>query len=162
LADVVRPSSVRRAFEEAVRSGVFDLDTLGALLRRSPGRRGLRMLAELLAESVDSPPTVRSRLEQDFCDLIRSAGLPTPSANAMVAGIEVDALWPRQRLVVELDGYAYHRSRAAFERDRKRDERLQLAGFRVVRFTARRLHRDPVAVQRTIRRLLEAGGRRAR
>jgi hypothetical protein len=155
LADVARPSTVRRAFEEAERLRIFDLHALSALLRRSRGRRGLRVLGELLAEGQDSPPTVRSQLERDFRDLIRSAGLPMPAMNVMVAGFEVDALWPQQGLVVELDGYDYHRSRLAFERDRERDERLQLTGLRVVRFTARRLRDDPGAVLRTIRRLLE-------
>jgi len=107
LADVARPSTVRRAFEGAERLRIFDLRALKALLRRSRGRRGLRVLGELLAEGSDSPPTVRSQLERDFRDLIRSAGLPMPIANAVVAGIEVDALWPGQRLVVELDGYDY-------------------------------------------------------
>jgi predicted transcriptional regulator of viral defense system len=157
LADVARSSTVRRAFEEAERLRIFDLRALRALLRRSRGRRGLRVLGELLAEGSDLPPTVRSELEREFRDLIRSAGLPMPVANAVVAGIEVDALWPGQRLVVELDGYDYHRPRAAFERDRERDERLLLAGLRVVRFTAKRLRQHPVAIERTIRRMLEGG-----
>jgi len=56
-----------------------------------------------------------------------------------VAGLEVDAVWPQWRLVAELDGYAFHGTRAAFERDRERDARLQLAGYRVLRFTHRKL-----------------------
>jgi very-short-patch-repair endonuclease len=71
-------------------------------------------------------------------------------------GFEVDALWPHQRLVVELDGYEFHRTRAAFERDRARDAALQLAGYRVLRVTSRRLAGEPAAVAETIRSLLEA------
>ena len=52
--------------------------------------------------------------------------------NALVEGLEVDALWPEQRLIVELDGYAFHRTRASFESDRARDATLQLAGYRVL------------------------------
>ena len=48
---------------------------------------------------------------------------------------EVDFLWSPQRLVVEVDGFAYHASRAAFERDRLRDAELQAAGYRVIRVT---------------------------
>jgi very-short-patch-repair endonuclease len=58
------------------------------------------------------------------------------------------------RLVVELDGYAFHRTRAAFERDRARDAALQLAGYRVLRLTARRLGEEPVAVADAVRTLL--------
>ncbi|MBW8059091.1 MAG: DUF559 domain-containing protein [Solirubrobacterales bacterium] len=61
---------------------------------------------------------------------------------------EVDALWPGQRLIVELDGFAFHRHRAAFERDRARDAALQATGYRVVRLTHRRLEQeDAVATQ---------------
>ena len=52
----------------------------------------------------------------------------------------------RQRLVVEVDGYRYHRTRAKFERDRRKDGQLLLAGYRVLRITWRRLTREPETV----------------
>ena len=63
-----------------------------------------------------------------------------------VAGHEVDLLWRAQRLIVEVDGFAFHASRAAFERDRLRDANLLAAGYRVIRITWRRLTREPEAV----------------
>ena len=69
----------------------------------------------------------------------RKAGLPRPRTNVKVRGYEVDMHWPEQRLVVEFDGWAYHSTRAAFERDRLRDAELQLAGERVLRVTHRQL-----------------------
>jgi very-short-patch-repair endonuclease len=48
---------------------------------------------------------------------------------------EVDFVWRGRRLVVEVDGYAHHRSPAAFERDRERDVELSTKGWRVMRFT---------------------------
>ncbi len=66
----------------------------------------------------------------------------------------MDALWRERRVVIELDGYEFHRTRAVFERDRARDATLQLAGYRVVRLTDRRLTDDPEEVARTLRRLL--------
>jgi very-short-patch-repair endonuclease len=62
--------------------------------------------------------------------------------------------WPDRGLVVEFDGFAYHRTRAAFERDRARDAALQLAGNRVLRVTARRLAEEPEEVVKTVRALL--------
>jgi Protein of unknown function (DUF559) len=53
--------------------------------------------------------------------LLRAAELPTPRVNARVGRFEVDFLWPAHRLIVEVDGYAYHSDRGAFERDRRRD-----------------------------------------
>jgi len=47
----------------------------------------------------------------------------------------MDAYWPEQRLVVELDSWRHHGTRAAFERDRERDADLQARGIATVRFT---------------------------
>jgi very-short-patch-repair endonuclease len=55
----------------------------------------------------------------------------------------VDAVWGRQRLVVEVDGHRYHRTRTKFERDRRKDADLLLAGYRVLRLTWWRLTREP-------------------
>jgi very-short-patch-repair endonuclease len=54
-------------------------------------------------------------------------------------------------MVVETDGYRYHRTRRAFERDRERDAILARAGYRTLRFTHRQLTRDPASVAATIR-----------
>jgi very-short-patch-repair endonuclease len=99
------------------------------------------------------PPFTRSELERRFVDLCRAAGLPVPSTNIWIVTGEVDAAWPDRRLVVELDG-CHHRTAAAFERDRERDAQLQLAGYRVLRVTARRLERDPEGVVATVTALL--------
>ena len=63
-------------------------------------------------------------------------------------------VWQNERLVVELDGYAFHGTRAAFERDRIRDTALQVAGYRVLRISDRRLVDAPEAVAQTVRLLL--------
>jgi very-short-patch-repair endonuclease len=55
-------------------------------------------------------------------------------------------LWPGERLIVEVDGYAFHSSRAAFERDRRRDADLQSRGYAVIRVTWRQLRSAPHAV----------------
>jgi very-short-patch-repair endonuclease len=63
-----------------------------------------------------------------------------------VAGHEVDFLWPTRKLVVEFDSWEFHRGRDAFEKDRRRDADLLLAGYRVLRITWRRLVEEPEAV----------------
>ena len=78
--------------------------------------------------------------------------------NTVIAGCEVDCAWPAAGLVVEVDGWAHHRDRSAFERDRERDLRLQLAGQRVVRITHRRLAADPDRLEREILTLLGKAG----
>ena len=68
--------------------------------------------------------------------------------------IEVDCLWRAERLALELDSRSVHATDAAFERDRARDRRLQVAGWRPIRVTWRQLHDDPRAVEKDIRALL--------
>jgi very-short-patch-repair endonuclease len=67
---------------------------------------------------------------------------------------QVDFLFTDARLVVETDSYGFHRNRHAFERDRYRDQVLQAAGYRVVRFTWRQVVSAPIQVAATIRTLL--------
>jgi very-short-patch-repair endonuclease len=74
--------------------------------------------------------------------------------NTYVAGHLVDFHWPDARLVIEVDGYRFHSSRAAFERDRRRDADLSGAGFRVIRVTWRQLVEEPLAVVARIARAL--------
>lgn len=142
-----------RAFERAERLQLFDLRALERQVERGRGRRALKAIEPSLAAALPSPET-RSELERRFLDLCRNAGLPAPEVNVVVEGFEVDALWRDQRLIVELDGYEYHRTRAAFERDRARDIALQLAGYRVLRVTWRQLHDDLGSVVDAIRALV--------
>jgi hypothetical protein len=159
LGEALSPTQLQRAFEEADRLELIDMRAIEQLLERSRGRRGLKPLAALLATHRGPAPPIRSELERLFLDLCHRADLPPPTVNAPVEGWEVDALWREQRLIVELDGYAFHGDRASFERDRTRDATLQLAGYRVLRVTHRRLETEPAAVADTVRSLLAQEGR---
>ena len=80
-----------------------------------------------------------------------------PQTNVIVCGDQVDFWWPRERLVVEVDGYLWHKTRRSFEEDRRRDVDRQLAGIRTARFTEPRVRFEPRAVQRAMIALLSAG-----
>jgi|1186.fasta_scaffold124432_2 very-short-patch-repair endonuclease len=99
----------------------------------------------------------RRELEKRFREFLAQAGLPRPQFNAYVyvaaRWFEIDCLWRRERLGVELDGRATHDTRMAFETDRLRDRVLQVAGWRVVRVTWRALHDAPAAVAADLRAL---------
>ena len=120
--------------------------------RRSRGARDLRAALATLAPA--APDITRSELEERFLALVADAGLPRPEVNAAVAGHEVDFLWRDHRLVVETDGAATHLTPTAFEEDRRRDAALQVAGFRVVRFTWRQITDDGRRVVQVVRALL--------
>lgn len=154
LAEVVDTRRLARAWEEAERLRLLDVSAINRLLQDHPNRRGTKALRDLVREQRTAAPT-RSEFESLFLDLCREHGLDPPRANTFIEGFEVDALWPDPKLVVELDGYDFHRTRQAFERDRARDAALQLAGYRVVRLTYRRVTAEPDHVASTIRRLLD-------
>jgi very-short-patch-repair endonuclease len=134
--------ALEQCLAEALRAGVVRKGQLLAAIDRAPGRR-VRALRALLS---DGPALTRSEAERRLLDLVRAARLPSPRCNVRVDGYEVDFLWHEQRLVAEVDGYAFHSSRAAFERDRRRDADLQLRGFAVMRVTWRQLVWEPEAV----------------
>jgi hypothetical protein len=154
LAGVVNKEALARAIEQAERLQLFDLRAIDAVIARSQGRRGVRALRRALVDYREPPHLTRSELERRFLDLCRDAGFPLPAMNVWVAGQEVDVMWEEERLAVELDGRSFHQTRAAFERDRLRDAALQLAGYRVLRVTRRRLETEPAAVVAAIRALL--------
>jgi hypothetical protein len=105
-----------------------------------PSHPGARRLAE--AAGHDLTHTTRSPLEDEFLELCDRHDIPRPLVNHRVEGFEVDFCWPEERLIVETDG-GRHRTAAAFERDRARDALLTALGWRVMRFTAKQVRRDP-------------------
>ncbi len=86
--------------------------------------------------------------------LVVGSGLPRPEVNARVGEFEVDLLWRDARLVVEADSIGFHLTRAAMERDRRRDAVLARQGYRVLRFTDRQVRRRPREVSAAIRAAL--------
>jgi very-short-patch-repair endonuclease len=68
--------------------------------------------------------------------------------------VRIDFLWPRERVALEADSYEFHGTRQAFERDRRRDQLLRLAGYEPLRITWRQLSRHPEQVEELLRELL--------
>lgn len=151
LADVLDDRRLARAVNEALVQRRLDRSELAAQLTRSPGRRGAGRLRPHVEHG--SAPT-RSQLEDRFLAFAAEHGLPRPEVNQRIAGYEVDMLWRRERLIVELDGRAFHAHR--FERDRDKDAALLAAGFPVVRVTWRRLEDAPAREATRLRAILAA------
>jgi hypothetical protein len=99
--------------------------TLAALVARHPGRRGTAVLKRILGAEARAAGMTRSELEDRFLRFLADRGLPVPRTNVWLQlgeeWIEVDCAWPDRRIVVELDSWAYHGTKAAFRRDRARD-----------------------------------------
>jgi hypothetical protein len=113
----------------------------------------LKPVRRLLAE-LGPPDEGRSPLEIRFANFLRARAIAPPVQNIHVLDHEVDALWPDAKLIVELDSWEHHGHRAAFERDRARDPKLLLAGYRTIRITHRRLDIEPETVAAELRALL--------
>jgi very-short-patch-repair endonuclease len=153
ISEELSLEKLEQAVADARRSGFVRDGELEAQLERSPGRHGTKPLRTVL-EREGGPAFTRSKAEQRLLALLRKARLPPPRCNVRISGHEVDFLWLDAKLVVEFDSWGFHRSRAAFEKDRRRDADLQLAGFRVIRITWRRLVEEPEAVVAQIARAL--------
>jgi hypothetical protein len=162
LAEVVDRRGVERAVEQAEVLRLFDGRAVDGVLALAAGRRGAAVLRAVLDEFEDCGLTA-NEFEECFLALCLEAGIERPEVNAWGAlpawERKVDFLWRAERFVVETDGRAFHATRQAFERDRRRDQDLLLAGYQVVRFTWRQVTREPEHVAHTIRALL---ARRAR
>jgi len=155
LSEVVAFSETRRACEEADRLGLLEMRQLERVIERGWGRHALRPMRPIVIEARAATIT-RSPLEDEFARFCDDHKVPPPAFNTTILGRETDALWPSQRLIVELDGFSYHRHRAAFESDRARDAALLVAGYRTVRITYRRLTGEPNRVAQELRTLLGA------
>jgi very-short-patch-repair endonuclease len=162
LLDLARVASAREleaAVAEAERRYLTTERELLALFARHRARRGTRALRHLLDRGT-RPALTRSEAEKRCLGLIRRARLDPPEVNVRLGPYEVDFLWREQRLVVEVDGFAYHSDRAAFERDRRRDADLAALGYTVVRVTWRQLVDEPAAVVARVAQALARSGAR--
>jgi very-short-patch-repair endonuclease len=157
LAGTVSAERLKKALEEAERANALDLEALERSLAKTARRHGPghRTLSEALAQlRAHGAIFTRSELEDRFLSLVvRRHALSTPVMNAWIGDMEVDALWREQRVVAELDGYASHFTRHAFQRDRERSNDLQAKGYHVLRFTYADVTRTPA---RTAARIAEA------
>ncbi len=153
LAAGLKPHLVVKAIEEAERRRIFDLLALDRAIARAPHRPGAKRVSAALA-AYRPPPETRSPLERRFYDLIRTdPDIPEPQTNVLVAGLLVDFFWPETRLVVEVDGHAYHANPRAFETDRLRDAKLTRARCPVLRVTDERMKTDSAGILADVRSL---------
>jgi hypothetical protein len=132
--------TLKRAVNDARLSKYLHLPDLADVIERFPRHRGAKRLSAVLSRP--GGPT-RSEWEDFFPAFCEWHDLPVPLMSVRVAGYEVDAFFPVERVIVELDSWEYHSSREAFERDRDRDADNLAAGFETVRITWDRMMLTP-------------------
>lgn len=165
VAGAVQEHRLRSALRQAEILGLLDVREVEAAAQRVSRPRGVVTLRRLIAEFDPDLLYTESELEGRFLALCRSSGLPAPEINVpiRIGGLQLrpDCLWRRERLVVELDGARFHSTPSAVERDKRRDQRLLLAGWTTVRCTWSQVEREPDELAETIRGLLVQRARSA-
>jgi Protein of unknown function (DUF559) len=125
--------------------------TVAEVAARHPRSRGLRAQRLVLALC---DPRAESFPESAVRVRIALAGLPPPIPQYLVRDgqgtvvARADFAWPAVRLVLEYDG-GHHNDRRQFSRDRDRDNRIHLAGWRVLHVDALHL-RNPAQFIQTL------------
>jgi very-short-patch-repair endonuclease len=151
IAPEISGRSLEWALDQALVKRLTTRGQIKAVLAAYPHRPGTPKLQALL--DPDRPTTItRSHPEEQLLDRLRKAGLPAPEVNARVGNYTADFLWRPEKVILEIDGYHYHHTRAAFERDHQRDSEHQRDDYLVIRVTPRQLRRnvDALIVQTAI------------
>jgi hypothetical protein len=139
-----------RFVNDALRTPYLHVEDLADVLNRNPSHPGTKTVQPFVQKPTNSP------LEDDFLEFARRYGLPTPTTNTHLLGYEIDVLYPRERLIVEVDSHQFHSDRDSFERDRKRDVVMLAAGFITARITDERMKQEPEEEARRLLAILAA------
>jgi very-short-patch-repair endonuclease len=137
---------LERAINEADRLDLVDPETLRVTIDLLPPRPGLARLRRLLG----GQPLTDTGLERRFLAIVRLAGMPAPETQAWLNGYRVDFYWPHLGLVVEADGWRYHRTAAEQATDSRRDQAHMTAGLTTLRFAEEQIRDEPDEVRRTL------------
>jgi len=156
IAPRLDEKGLKRIVSRALHSPWLTESQLTELLARHPTMRSAARIAEMIG--LPGTPS-RSEWEDQFPDWCARNGLPQPIMGASVCGLAVDALFPLEKVIVELDSWEFHKDRIAFETDRDRDATTAAAGYLTIRITWQRAQ----AAEREATRLQEIlRGRRGR
>jgi very-short-patch-repair endonuclease len=162
LATVLPRRAVERAMDQAEILQALDGRALADQLARNHTLGAARLVRSILERHRAGTTPTRNDFEERLLAVVRAADLPDPEVNALVVppdggrAFSVDFVWRQQRLIIETDGYATHGTRQAFEGDRRRDQLLTLAGWRIVRITWLHLVEEPEQTAQLIAGLLAA------
>jgi len=164
LAGMVGMKTLRKTVGRAAMRKKLDLQAVDIAIHNAKRRRGLKALELALVpyRTKDGKvPDVRSDFETLVLPDLLEMELPRPGCNVWLhldgERFLVDFLWDRERVIVETDGRETHETPTAFQSDRRRDQFLAAAGYRVLRVTWDQIHGEREAVLRRVRKALSAG-----
>ncbi len=147
-AALVSRDDLERLVGEAEVKGVLNLSALREQIEHNRGTVAAKRLRELLDSYEYDRGVVMNDFEQDLRKGLREAGAPPPLTNRWIVlsdggpSVKPDFQWPEAKLVLNADGFKYHRSRVKFERDTATDQRLSDDDWLPMRVTYRQA-KDP-------------------
>jgi hypothetical protein len=155
LAGEAGEAAAESALRELEYLGIYGTVSLPTLLARHPNHRGAQACREALEHLRKDPGgRLRGDLEEHFIAFLDAEKIPRPRLNVWLSigddRYQVDCLWPKSRLIVELDDWKSHGTRRGFRKDRERDRRLGVAGYRVIRITEDQIRDEAVALARDL------------
>lgn len=159
LAATVTEPELEAFVSGASQNGHLDENSAARIVRYGRGREGIAKLRRQLRHWDPEMKNVLSFLETMCLRLGIDNGMEVPKTNHHVCGLMVDFVWLGRKVVVEVDGFAFHGDRVSFERDHKRQATLMQAGFLRLSFTYRQVADDPDGVVRAVERALETWAR---
>lgn len=127
--------------DRAERREDFDLVQLGMVIGAFKRRRGVPALRSLLAHRHPDASLLDTALERACLDLLN--GFPPPRLQYMINNYRADFAWPEIRLILEVDGFEWHKTRADANKDAKRALELEAQGWRVLRTTDDQIYWEP-------------------
>jgi very-short-patch-repair endonuclease len=157
LASCAPEWQVERAISEADRLELIDSETLRSEVGALRPRPGIACVRGLLG----CDALTDTGLERKFLALARVAGLPRPETQAWLNGYRVDFYWSHIGLIVEADGWIYHRTQGDQVTDRRRDQAHAAAGLTTLRFAEAQIRWRPDEVVRTLTAVTDRLGRSA-
>lgn len=154
-AELATHRQLERACEQAEIQRTYDQRAIDAAIERNPGRRGTKRLLVVVADFRPGTTPAKNDVEEAMLAICDRIAAPRPLVNAWIpfedgGGASPDFLWPERKRIVEVDGYATHGTRGAFESDRERDRKLRLLGYDVIHFTWRDVMIRPERVGRDV------------
>jgi very-short-patch-repair endonuclease len=162
MAGALTPRELERGLDDALHSHVVRLAQVReTLMRIGRYRKGAQTLDALLTEREEGSGLSRSDGELAMWDALLVSGLPRPERNHQLHDYEVDFCWPELRVIVEVDSYQHHLRKSSFDSDRAKDADLEARGYTVLRFTAKQIAEEPLAVIARIAAVLTWAAARA-
>jgi very-short-patch-repair endonuclease len=159
-AEYATPVQLSRVVNNLHLKGLATPEDLWDVIKRTPGRRGARLLKATLLRH-EGPIRFRSGGERIVLALLKRARLPKPEVNATVGTDEVDFVYRVHKVAIELDGGTTHGTPAAVDHDRRKDARLRSLGYEVLRYSWRQIEEEPEAVIAEIAATLDRRSRPA-